>query len=104
MFDLRLVLEDGPFGGLWGWVEYNTDLFEAAHVKQLVGHFLTVTEAAAASPTPAPSTHRPRAANRRVPDLEGARVALTLRGSEGFPANDLTAWPWRSGRRIKSST
>jgi amino acid adenylation domain-containing protein len=51
MFDLRLVLEDGPFGGLWGWVEFNTDLFDAAHIKQLVGHFLTVLEAAAASPT-----------------------------------------------------
>jgi non-ribosomal peptide synthetase component F len=51
MFDLRLVLEDGPFGGLWGWVEYNTDLFDDAHIKQLVGHFLTVLEAAAASPT-----------------------------------------------------
>ncbi|HEX3151861.1 MAG TPA: amino acid adenylation domain-containing protein [Gemmataceae bacterium] len=51
MFDLRLVLEDGPFGGLWGWIEYNTDLFEESHIRQLVGHFLTVLEAAAANPT-----------------------------------------------------
>jgi amino acid adenylation domain-containing protein len=50
MFDLRFVLEDGPFGGLWGWVEYNTDLFEDSHIQQFVGHFLTVLEAAAASP------------------------------------------------------
>jgi amino acid adenylation domain-containing protein len=51
MFDLRLVLEDGPFGGLWGWVEFNSDLFEETHIKQLVGHFLTVMEAATANPT-----------------------------------------------------
>ena len=51
MFDLRLVLEDGPFGSLWGWVEFNTDLFEEAYIRQMVGHFLTVLEAAAAGPT-----------------------------------------------------
>lgn len=51
MFDLRLVLEDGPFGALWGWVEFNTDLFDEPHMRQLVGHFLTVMEAASASPT-----------------------------------------------------
>jgi amino acid adenylation domain-containing protein len=51
MFDLRLVLEDGPFGGLWGWIEYNTDLFDEAHVQQLVGHFVTVMDAAATNPT-----------------------------------------------------
>jgi len=51
MFDLRMVLEDGPLGGLWGWVEYNTDLFDEPHVRQLVGHFVNVMEAAAANPT-----------------------------------------------------
>ncbi|HKA06014.1 MAG TPA: condensation domain-containing protein, partial [Gemmataceae bacterium] len=51
MFDLRMVLEDGPFGGLWGWVEFNTDLVDEAHVEQMVGHVLTVMEAAAANPT-----------------------------------------------------
>jgi amino acid adenylation domain-containing protein len=51
MFDLRMVLEDGPLGGLWGWVEYNTDLFDVPHIQQLVGHFVNVMEAAAANPT-----------------------------------------------------
>ena len=50
MFDFRLVLEDGPGGGLWGWAEYNTDLLEAVHVQTLVGQFLTVLEAATATP------------------------------------------------------
>ena len=40
----------GRSASLWGWVEYNTDLFDAAHVQQLVGHFLMVMEAASANP------------------------------------------------------
>jgi amino acid adenylation domain-containing protein len=50
MFDLRLVLEDGPYDSLWAWIEYNTDLFDKFHVEQLAQHFLTVLEAAVASP------------------------------------------------------
>ena len=83
MFDLRLVLEDGPFGGLWGWVEYNTDLFDAAHIKQLVGHFLTVTEAAAASPT-TPISQLPL-----LPPAERQRIVADWNQTDGdYPAAD----------------
>jgi amino acid adenylation domain-containing protein len=83
MFDLRLVLEDGPFGGLWGWVEYNTDLFEDAHIRQLVGHFLTVLEAAAASPT-TPISQLPL-----LPPAERQRIVADWNQTDGdYPEND----------------
>lgn len=50
MFDLRLVLEDGPFGSLWGWLEYNTNLFDADSMERLIGHFLHTLEQACANP------------------------------------------------------
>jgi amino acid adenylation domain-containing protein len=50
MFDLRLVLEDKPSGGLWAWIEYNTDLFYAGAIERLAGHFLTLLEGACFMP------------------------------------------------------
>jgi amino acid adenylation domain-containing protein len=50
MFDLRLVLEDKPGGGLWAWVEFNTDLFDRGAIERLAGHFLTLLEGACAAP------------------------------------------------------
>jgi amino acid adenylation domain-containing protein len=83
MFDLRLVLEDGPFGGLWGWVEYNTDLFDEAHIQQLIGHFVTVMDAAANDPTTRIS---------RLPLLtpaERQRIECEWNQTAGeYPAND----------------
>jgi amino acid adenylation domain-containing protein len=83
MFDLRLVLEDGPFGGLWGWVEFNTDLFDEAHIKNLVGHFLTVMEAAAASPT-TPISQLPL-----LPPAERRRIVADWNQTAAdYPADD----------------
>ncbi len=46
-FDLTFFLEEG---GLSGGVEYATDLFDAATVRRLQGHFLNVARAAASAP------------------------------------------------------
>jgi amino acid adenylation domain-containing protein len=50
MFDLRLVLEDGPFGALWGWIEYNADLFDEPAIRAMAGHFLAILESACVAP------------------------------------------------------
>src|SRR6185312_8572305 len=46
-FDLTFFLEED---GLSGGVEYATDLFDAATVRRLQGHFLNVVRAAASAP------------------------------------------------------
>ncbi|MEA2693948.1 MAG: hypothetical protein QOJ16_3335, partial [Acidobacteriota bacterium] len=48
-FDLTLELAAGD-SGLAGWLEYATDLFDAATVERLAGHFLTLLAAALADP------------------------------------------------------
>ncbi len=48
-FDLTLVLEERA-DGLGGYVEYNTDLFEAATIVRVLGHFQTLLEGIAAHP------------------------------------------------------
>ncbi|HTK09338.1 MAG TPA: amino acid adenylation domain-containing protein [Ktedonobacteraceae bacterium] len=48
-FDLSLVLTEYP-EGLHGCVEYRTDLFDAATIERLVGHWLTLLEAAVLQP------------------------------------------------------
>jgi amino acid adenylation domain-containing protein len=40
-FDLTLNLEEGA-DGLHGWFEYNTDLFDAATIARMAGHFQTL--------------------------------------------------------------
>jgi len=50
MFDLRLVLEDLPDGGMWMWIEFNTDLFETAAIERLANHYLTLLTAACVAP------------------------------------------------------
>lgn len=42
MFDLRFVLEDGPFGSLWAWVEHDSDLFERADIDRMIGQFFVL--------------------------------------------------------------
>ena len=42
MFDIRFVLEDGPFGALWAWVEQDADLFTADDVHRIISQFQTV--------------------------------------------------------------
>jgi amino acid adenylation domain-containing protein len=49
-FDLTLELAETP-EGLGGWLEYNTDLFEAATMARMAGHLETLLEAIAADPT-----------------------------------------------------
>ncbi|NMO14244.1 non-ribosomal peptide synthase/polyketide synthase [Pyxidicoccus fallax] len=49
-FDLLLELREDPPDEISGWLEYNTDLFEAESIQRLRGHFLTLLGAAAANP------------------------------------------------------
>src|SRR3990172_3676416 len=48
-FDLALFMEEGA-GGLRGVLEYNTDLFDAATVTLMIGHFQTLLEGIVANP------------------------------------------------------
>jgi amino acid adenylation domain-containing protein/non-ribosomal peptide synthase protein (TIGR01720 family) len=49
-FDLTLSMENTPYG-LFGWWEYNTDLFDSSTIERLTGHFLTLLEAIVANPS-----------------------------------------------------
>ena len=54
-FDLTLSLEDsGP--QLTGWMEYNTDLFEAGTIRRMLVHYQTLLEAAIQNPDQSIST------------------------------------------------
>ncbi|HEY0733388.1 MAG TPA: amino acid adenylation domain-containing protein [Herpetosiphonaceae bacterium] len=55
-FDLTLNLEEGP-EGLSGWIEYSTELFEAATITRLLGHYQMLLAGIVADP------------NRRLADL-----------------------------------
>ncbi|GAX39730.1 amino acid adenylation domain-containing protein [Tolypothrix sp. NIES-4075] len=48
-FDLTLVLENTS-AGLSGFFEYNTDLFDAATIERMVGHYQTLLEAVVVNP------------------------------------------------------
>ncbi len=48
-FDLTLALAESP-QGLTGYVEYNTDLFDAETIERMVGHFQTLLESVVANP------------------------------------------------------
>jgi amino acid adenylation domain-containing protein/non-ribosomal peptide synthase protein (TIGR01720 family) len=48
-FDLTLSMENTP-NGLFGWWEYNTDLFDSSTIERMTGHFLTLLEAIVANP------------------------------------------------------
>ncbi|MGI2909712.1 condensation domain-containing protein, partial [Tolypothrix sp. VBCCA 56010] len=48
-FDLTLVLENTS-AGLSGFFEYNTDLFDAATITRMVGHYQTLLEAVVVNP------------------------------------------------------
>ncbi|MGB7440886.1 MAG: amino acid adenylation domain-containing protein [Coleofasciculaceae cyanobacterium] len=48
-FDLTLELQE-TVGGLQGWFEYNTDLFEATTIERMAGHFQTLLESIVANP------------------------------------------------------
>ncbi|MBP5975680.1 amino acid adenylation domain-containing protein [Brasilonema sp. CT11] len=49
-FDLTLSMENTP-GGLFGWWEYNTDLFDSSTIERMTGHFVTLLEAIVANPS-----------------------------------------------------
>jgi amino acid adenylation domain-containing protein len=66
-FDLTLSLEDsGP--QLTGWMEYNTDLFEAVTIRRMLVHYQTMLQAAIQNPDQSISTLplMPEAERRRV--------------------------------------
>ena len=48
-FDLSLCLQETG-AGLQGYLEYNTDLFEASTIERMIGHLLTLLEAVVANP------------------------------------------------------
>ena len=48
-FDLSMILEDGP-GGISGFVEYCTDLFDAGSIARLVDHYLVLLRGIAETP------------------------------------------------------
>ncbi|MCA1614248.1 MAG: condensation domain-containing protein [Acidobacteria bacterium] len=48
-FDLTLDLTETP-EGLHGWLEYNTDLFDAGTVARMAGHYRTLLEGVVADP------------------------------------------------------
>ena len=48
-FALSLILDDGP-AGLIGHIEYSTEVFDAAAIERLAGHFRTLLAAALADP------------------------------------------------------
>ncbi|MFY2561712.1 amino acid adenylation domain-containing protein [Corallococcus terminator] len=49
-FDLLLELREDRPDEIFGWFEYNTDLFDAATLQRLRGHFYTLMDAVAANP------------------------------------------------------
>jgi amino acid adenylation domain-containing protein len=54
-FDLTLSLEDSG-SQLTGWMEYNTDLFEAGTIRRMLVHYQTLLEAAIQNPDQSIST------------------------------------------------
>ena len=54
-FDLTLALEDAG-AELTGWLEYNTDLFEAGTIRRMLGHYQTLLEAVVQNPDQSIST------------------------------------------------
>jgi len=48
-FDLTLAWSDSP-DGLRGWLEYDTDLFDADTIERMLGHYQTILESVAADP------------------------------------------------------
>ena len=71
-FDLTLTLVEGT-DGLRATVEYNIDLFDAATITRLLGHFQTMLEGIVADP---------RAAPLRTPTLDCCRATATAGGVE----------------------
>ncbi|MDF4005205.1 amino acid adenylation domain-containing protein [Luteibacter sp. PPL552] len=49
-FDITLSLMESPQGGLKGYFEYNTDLFDLATVQRMADHFTRLLEAAVSEP------------------------------------------------------
>ncbi len=49
-FDLTLILEEAPGGGLSGVLEHSTDLFEGATAERWAGHLLTLLQGIVAEP------------------------------------------------------
>ncbi|HVR11538.1 MAG TPA: amino acid adenylation domain-containing protein, partial [Thermoanaerobaculia bacterium] len=54
-FDLTLLLWDGPEGTLAGSVQFNSDLFDAATIQRLIGHYETLLHAVLEQPEAAVS-------------------------------------------------
>jgi amino acid adenylation domain-containing protein/non-ribosomal peptide synthase protein (TIGR01720 family) len=78
-FDLTLSVAEGP-DGLWGSIEYSTDLFEAATIGRLLGHFETLLEGIVDDPD-SPLSRIPL-----LTDAERHHLLVTCNATEsGYP-------------------
>jgi amino acid adenylation domain-containing protein len=75
MFDLAVILGDAP-GGVAGRIEYSTDLFDAATVRRMSGHFERLLESAVADPD------RPLSSLPMLGDDERRRLLLDWNATE----------------------
>ena len=100
---LELIDEDGRLGG---WLEYSTDLFEAATITRMAAHFRTLLESIVANPEQRISrlSLLPAAERKQVLDgLESYRdqaaaaSALSPNASPGRSSAPPTPWRCRSG-------
>src|SRR4029077_7951597 len=74
-FDLTLFIREAE-GELLGAIEYNTDLFDAATITRLIGHFQTLLENVMADPD------QSLAAVRLLPDLEWRQLVTEWNATE----------------------
>ncbi len=103
-FDLTLFLEEQPDGGLAGGFEYATDLFDAATVRRIGRHFLSVVRAAAARPEApisellvlTPEEQRQIAEARRIAGPRGEAPAAAEPSFEAprTPVEQIVAGVW----------
>jgi amino acid adenylation domain-containing protein len=80
-FDLSLYLDDRP-EGLIGRFEYNTDLFDAATIERMIGHWQTLLEGIVADP------NQPLSALPLLTKAERHQILVEWNATQrAFPAN-----------------
>jgi amino acid adenylation domain-containing protein len=86
-FDLELVLWEEASGGVSGYLEYGSDLFDPTTAARLCRHYLRLLSAAVADPSHRLSTlPLAAAAERQQVVVEWNDTATPLPGGESFPA------------------
>ncbi|HET9362164.1 MAG TPA: amino acid adenylation domain-containing protein [Vicinamibacterales bacterium] len=80
-FDMTLSLAESP-SGIRGTLEYSSDLFDAATIRRMVGHFTQLLEAAVAEPT------RPVATLELLSTAERTQLLETWNATEEMYRSD----------------